>query len=81
MKKRILNLAMDGQIYDHQGNLFHPNRVQAKLYSAGWRIYHMKKVGMIRQIHWVDPKTGDGVTQGSAYDILREREKFPDARI
>jgi hypothetical protein len=64
------------QIPDFSGHMFTPTSTQARLHKAGWRRYLSEKRGMIRRIHWVDPKTGDGHTQGTAFQILREREKF-----
>lgn len=67
---------MDGQISDGKGNLFHPNKTQARLAKAGWRVCKMKKMGMVRIIHWIDPRDGQEYDQGTSFQILKERESF-----
>ena len=67
---------MDGQISDGKGNLFHPNKTQARLAKAGWRVYKMKVQGMIKIIRWLDPCEGQDYDQGTAFQILKDRENF-----
>jgi hypothetical protein len=66
---------MDGQIYDGKGNLFHPNKVQAMLHKAGWRVVELDPIDN-GDTSETGQKLHDVWPQGTAVQIQRQRNKM-----